>query len=217
MNHGSQVTIVRQQLLPMIREKQQWSMDTCVNKVIPLKPQPIGATGQKLGAIGIAILDILVDTTDKTCSVSCYVLDSSQPLWLGEMEDCGVLMGTNALVKHGFTVTHSNGMQVEPNTKDRKDPNGNTNLNATDAGASEQALSSAVVPDELSSRNSGGSEQVTRVILSQVVHLGAQQTKEVKVEIVCSSENSEGDMLGVLVPVEETLAEQQCDFTQALW
>ena len=120
LDHGSQVTIVRQQLLPMIREKQQWSMDTCVNKVIPLKSQPIGATGQELGAIGIAVLDILMDTTGKTCSIPCYVLDSSQPLWLGELEDCGVLMGTNALVKHGFTVTHSNGTQVEPNTRDTK-------------------------------------------------------------------------------------------------
>ena len=27
-------------------------------------------------------------------------------------------MGTNALVKHGFTVTHSNGAKVEPQTKD---------------------------------------------------------------------------------------------------
>ena len=27
-------------------------------------------------------------------------------------------MGTNALVKHGFTVTHSDGTQVEPNCKD---------------------------------------------------------------------------------------------------
>ena len=129
----------------MIREKQQWSKDTCVNEVIPLKSQPIGATGQTLGAIGIAVLDILIDTTGKTCSVPCYVLDSSQPLWLGKLEDCGVLMGTNTLVKHGFTVTHSNGKQVEQNTKDIKDPNGDTNLNTTDAGASEQALRSAVV------------------------------------------------------------------------
>ena len=27
-------------------------------------------------------------------------------------------MGTNALVKHGFTVTHSDGTQVEPHCKD---------------------------------------------------------------------------------------------------
>ena len=55
LGHGSQVTIVHQQLLPMIKEKQQWSMDTCINKVIPLKSQPIRAKGQEPGAIGIVL------------------------------------------------------------------------------------------------------------------------------------------------------------------
>ena len=36
----------------------------------------------------------------------------------------GVLICTNALVKHGFTVTHSDGTQVEPNCK-------NANVSAT--------------------------------------------------------------------------------------
>ena len=46
------------------------------------------------------------------------MLDSNKPLWSGELKDCVVLMGTNALLKHGFTVTHSDGTQVEPNCKD---------------------------------------------------------------------------------------------------
>ena len=118
LDHGSQVTIVRQQLLPMVKEKQEWSLDMCRTKEVPLKSQPVGATGQGLGAIGIAVLNILMETTGKTCQIPCYVLDSNRPLWSGELEDCGVLMGTNALVKHGFTVTHSDGTQVEPNRKD---------------------------------------------------------------------------------------------------
>ena len=93
-------------------------MDTFQTKVVPLKSQPVGATGQELGAVGIAMLNILIETTGKTCPIPCYVLDSNRPLWSGELEDCGVLMGTNALVKHGFTVTHSDGTHVEPNSKD---------------------------------------------------------------------------------------------------
>ena len=77
-----------------------------------------GATGQELGAQGIAILNILIETTGKTYPVPCYVLDSSRPLWSGELKDCGVLMGTNALVKHGFSVTHSDGTEVQPKAKD---------------------------------------------------------------------------------------------------
>lgn len=117
LDHGSQVTIVRQQLLPMVKEKQQWTMDNCVERTVPLKSQPVGATGQELGADGIAVLDILMETTGKTCPIPCYVLDSTRPLWSGELEDCGVLMGTNALVQHGFTVKHSNGTEVEPKIK----------------------------------------------------------------------------------------------------
>ena len=118
LDHGSQVTIVRQQLLPMVREQQQWSMETCMNKVVPLKSQPVGASGQELGAHGMAVLNILMEATGKIHPIPCYVLDSNQPLWSGELEDCGVLMGTNALVKYGFTVTHSNGTKVEPKPKD---------------------------------------------------------------------------------------------------
>ena len=44
LDHTLPVTIACQQLLPMVREKQQWSMDTCVNKVIPLKFQPIASS-----------------------------------------------------------------------------------------------------------------------------------------------------------------------------
>ena len=46
------------------------------------------------------------------------MLDSSRPLWSGELEDCGVLMGTNALVKHGFSVVHSDGTEVQPKKKE---------------------------------------------------------------------------------------------------
>ena len=61
LDHGSKVTIVRQQLLPMVKEKQQWSMDNCMEKTVPLEFQPIGATGQELGAHGITMLNILME------------------------------------------------------------------------------------------------------------------------------------------------------------
>ena len=117
LDHGSQVSIVRREVLPMVKEKQGWSMDTCVSKLLPLKAQPIGATGKELGAAGIVVLDIQVEATAKTCPVPCYVLDSDQPLWSGELTDCGVLMGTNALITHGFGVTQSDGKVIEPGNR----------------------------------------------------------------------------------------------------
>ena len=46
LDHTLPVTMAchDQQLMPMVREKQQWSLDTCVNRVIPLKFQPIASS-----------------------------------------------------------------------------------------------------------------------------------------------------------------------------
>ena len=46
LDHGSQVTIVRRQLLPMILKKNAWSTEKCKSKNIPLKAQPVGAMGK---------------------------------------------------------------------------------------------------------------------------------------------------------------------------
>ena len=59
-------------------------------KTVPLESQPIGATGQELDVQGIAMLNILMETTGKTYPTPCCVLDSSRPVWSGELEDCGV-------------------------------------------------------------------------------------------------------------------------------
>ena len=117
LDHGSQVTIVRRQLLPLIKEKREWSMDTCCSKLKPLKSLPTGASGQQLKAKGIVTMDILVESTGKTCNIPCYIIDSGEPLWSGALKDCAMLMGTNALVAHGFKVSDSGGVEVSPTQK----------------------------------------------------------------------------------------------------
>ena len=145
-------------------------MDMCRTKEVPLKSQPVGATGQGLEVVGIAMLNILIETT-------------------GELEDCGVLMGTN-----GFTVTHSDETQMEP----------------------KRLVHSAeeVIPTD---QTDGKPEDKVQVLLSQVVHLCAKMSKEVKVEIVQPVTKDVHIILRVLVPEEGCLAEQQCDFTEVLW
>jgi len=39
-------------------------------------------------------------------------MDSSEPIWQGEVWNCGMIMGTNALVGLDFRITHSNGIEV---------------------------------------------------------------------------------------------------------
>ena len=68
------------------------------------------------------------------------------------------------------------------------------------------------------SKDIGRLEQVTRVILSQVVHLGPWQIKEVKVETrQPAGMDSSAEMLEIIVSDEESLAEHKCDFVEILW
>jgi len=39
-------------------------------------------------------------------------MDSSKPIWQGEVWNCGMIMGTNALFALDFRVTYSNGIKV---------------------------------------------------------------------------------------------------------
>jgi len=47
-------------------------------------------------------------------SLPFYVSDSKMPIWQGELKNCRVLLGTNALVSLEFVATHSNGTVIEP-------------------------------------------------------------------------------------------------------
>ena len=60
-----------------------------------------------------------IDETGQNLDIPCYVLDSNKPLWQGELKDCAVLLGTNALTDFGFGVFHSNGVLIHPVTKDQ--------------------------------------------------------------------------------------------------
>jgi len=72
-------------------------------------PQPVGATGTNLGAIA---LDKKVEETKMVKEVPCYVSSYEKPIGRGELFNCGLVLGTNALVSLGFKVTHSNGTKV---------------------------------------------------------------------------------------------------------
>ena len=117
LDHGSQVTIVCRQLLPLIRDKYEWSDEKCKTKNIPLEAQPVGAMGKELGASGMVVLQIEIDRTGQNLNIPCYVLESSKPLWKGELRDCAVLLGTNALIGYGFEVAYPNGIPIQSSGK----------------------------------------------------------------------------------------------------
>ena len=90
---------MRQQVLPKIQKINGWLLVNCISKNLPLRSQPVGATGQRLGAVGVVILNVLVEITGKICAIPFFIPDSSQPLWREELMNCGLLFGTNALVE----------------------------------------------------------------------------------------------------------------------
>ena len=114
IDSGSQVCIVRQQLLPIIKEKCNWKLSDCLTQNLPLNTQPVGAEGSVLGAIALVNLEVVIETTGKKLEVPCYVIDSTKPIWQGEVKNCGMIMGTNVLVAFQFCISHSNGIVISP-------------------------------------------------------------------------------------------------------
>ena len=114
IDSGSQVCIVRQQLLPIIKEKCNWKLSDCLTQNLPLNTQPVGAEGSVLGTIALVSLEVMIETTGKKLEVPCYVIDSTKPIWQGEVKNCGMIMGTNALVAFQFCISHSNGIVISP-------------------------------------------------------------------------------------------------------
>ena len=92
------------------------------------------------------------ETVEATCNtgyISCYVLPSSKPLWKGEVKDCGLILGRNALVILGFMVYHSNGATIQPERVDNQKSNNSEVLHITRLGRSQtKAVKVRVGEDE---------------------------------------------------------------------
>ena len=114
MDSGSQVCIVRKQLLPIVKDKCNWSLSDCLVHNLPLNNQPVGAEGSVLGATALVNLEVVVESTGKSLKVPCYVIDSTKPVWRGDANNCGMIMGSNAFVAFQFHILHANGIEILP-------------------------------------------------------------------------------------------------------
>jgi len=114
LDHGAQVSLVRKELLPVIKDHQGWTKDDTTTRNLKMEAQPIGAEGGPLGATALVKLLVQVDETGKAECVPFYVLESKKPIWQGELSNCGMVLGTNALISLGFVVAHANGTVIEP-------------------------------------------------------------------------------------------------------
>lgn len=83
----------------MIKEKNKWSVDQCEARNIKMSGQPIGTGSEALGAMAMVALDTVVEEIKESQRVSCYILESSKPIWQGELNDCELVNRTNTLAK----------------------------------------------------------------------------------------------------------------------
>ena len=80
-----QVCIIRQQILPIVKEKCNWNLSDCVSRNLPLNAQPVGAEGSALGATALVKLEIVIEATGTKLTVPCYVINSTKPVWQGDV------------------------------------------------------------------------------------------------------------------------------------
>ena len=114
MDSGSQVCIVRKQLLPIVKDKCNWSLSDCLVHNLPLNNQPVGAEGSVLGATALVNLEVVVESTGKSLKVPCYVINSTKPVWRGDANNCEMIMVSNAFVAFQFRILHANGIEILP-------------------------------------------------------------------------------------------------------
>ena len=231
LDHGAQVSIVRRELLPKVRETHGWTKEQYQARNLKLDRQPIGANGAELGAVALVRLEVSVEGTDKTLPVPCYVLNSDKPLWKGELWNCGLVLGTNCLEKLGFSITHPNGQMVIPAGKEgtaSQDTNTTGTApstavctpvpSSTEAHVSPQTsveVCTAVDSSKGMDVHASSTDKDRTVLLDKHLHIGPFQTKMTPVNVMGVPEG-DPQTIGMITP-SEVLANLQCDFTDEIW
>ena len=116
-------------------------------------------------------LQITTMDGEKQHQVPCYVLESSKPIWNGELKNCAMLLGTNVLSDLGFCIISSNGSKevAEPNEHCDETMEGELLVEKpSDTGENTDKCKSSHV----------------RLVVEKKLHVGPQQTKLARVKVV---------------------------------
>ena len=129
--------------------------------------------------------------------------NSSKPIWKGELKDCGLVIGTNALANLGFSIVDAEGCIVtsEENASQKQE----TSIEATEPQDNNATMQEIVENGDTASSPTNG------VYLARAAYLTHGQSKVVQVNIT----SCKGD-IGVVTPIGD-LANALCDFQETLW
>ena len=59
-----------------------------------------------------------IEQSGQKLVIPCFVMTSVKPIWQGNVNDCAMVLGTNALVRFGLQLIHTDGSIVLPATAD---------------------------------------------------------------------------------------------------
>ena len=94
--------------------------------------QPTGA-GHKLGATAVVRLKVMTTDGEQLHQVPCYVLESTKPIWNGELKNCAMVLGINALEDLSICIISNGGTKVMPKrTVEPKDKTNESKLSVVD-------------------------------------------------------------------------------------
>jgi len=193
LDHGAQVSLVRGELLPKIQERNHCTFEECHARNCELERQPTGAGGQSLGTTAAVMLQVTTNEDSEPQQIPCYVLPSDRPIWCGELNDCAMVLGTNALEELGFFIVDRLGDKVKSDGQDAK--------------LSGQGQETEVSHTEEASLTRGSANVVVRrLTLDQKCRIGPQQTCSVRVKV---SNDRPTESVGIITPNEEVLATHQ--------
>ena len=73
LDPGAQISLARWQLLPVVKERNNWTKEQCQSRNLELDGQPRGAGSHLLGAKGIVALQVTIRRKDWS-SAKCTLL-----------------------------------------------------------------------------------------------------------------------------------------------
>ena len=221
LDHGAQVSLIRKELLPVIKEKQNWTQTECHKRNLKIGQQPVGATGAPLGVISLVHMQVVVYETGVSREISCFVLASEKLIWSGELHNCRMIFGTNALIDLGFQVVHSNGTIVHPkghrvSVIPKQSPNASNSVEVEDDNTTCSTSKTLTCEKHKGINFKQISPSVLMVSLAHTVSIGPQWTAVADMTIQTPLDNLQSST-GIVVPKEDSLASMNCDFAEGFW
>ena len=232
MDSGSQVCIVRKQLLPIVKDKCNWSLSDCLVHNLPLNNQPVGAEDSVLGATALVNLDleIAVESTGKSLKVPCYVIDSTKPVWRGDANNCGKIMGSNVFVTFQFHILHANGIEILPvNSVRSLDVPSNKLLVVLKSTTQVMPGITKWIDVQVQKQSSVTDFENDNTVCSNMLNVSndfitpEQCTEQSVPQLPCTSSdqatlqhNGDPHCLSMIVPNENMIIDEQCDFADEI-